>query len=80
MLEAERDSEVDFPATQVRDEVVTFLFAGHETTALTLVYTLWYLGRNPDVAAVSVGKHRPAVRGKWSLTTRRLPILRPRRR
>jgi cytochrome P450 len=34
---------------QLRDEVMTFLLAGHETTALTLSWTWHLLGQNPDV-------------------------------
>lgn len=33
----------------VRDQLVTFLFAGHETTALALTYTLWLLSGHPSV-------------------------------
>jgi cytochrome P450 len=33
---------------QLRDEVMTFLLAGHETTALTLSWTWHLLGQNPD--------------------------------
>ncbi|GGL46974.1 cytochrome P450 [Halocalculus aciditolerans] len=32
---------------QIRDEIVTILLAGHETTALALTYTLHALGENP---------------------------------
>lgn len=35
----------------VRDEVVTMLIAGHETTALTLTFTAFLLANNPDRAA-----------------------------
>lgn len=35
----------------VRDEVVTLLLAGHETTALTLTWALHLLARHPEVAA-----------------------------
>jgi cytochrome P450 len=35
----------------LRDEVITFLLAGHETTANALVWTFWLLGQNPPVAA-----------------------------
>jgi cytochrome P450 len=35
----------------LRDEVITLLLAGHETSANALVWTFWLLGRNPDVAA-----------------------------
>jgi cytochrome P450 len=32
---------------EIRDELVLFLLAGHDTTSTTLTYTLWALGRNP---------------------------------
>lgn len=35
---------------EIRDEIVTILVAGHETTALALTFTGYLLGRNPDVA------------------------------
>jgi cytochrome P450 len=35
---------------QVRDEVVTLLLAGHETTALALSWTWYLLGKHPTVA------------------------------
>lgn len=33
----------------VRDQLVTFVFAGHETTALALTYTIWLLTARPDI-------------------------------
>jgi cytochrome P450 len=33
---------------QLRDEMMTILLAGHDTTALTLTYTLFLLSENPD--------------------------------
>jgi cytochrome P450 len=33
---------------QLRDEVMTLFLAGHETTALTLAWTWFLLGKNPD--------------------------------
>ncbi len=36
---------------QLRDEVLTLLMAGHETTANTLAWTLHLLGENPTAAA-----------------------------
>lgn len=34
---------------QIRDEVITFLVAGHETTASILTWTLFLLSRHPEV-------------------------------
>jgi len=40
LLEAEDDPSVEYAPNQIRDEVATFLIAGHETTALSLTYAL----------------------------------------
>lgn len=34
---------------QIRDELFTMFFAGHETTALTLTWTLYLIAQNPEV-------------------------------
>jgi cytochrome P450 len=34
----------------IRDEILTFLFAGHETTALTLCYALCFVANDSEVA------------------------------
>lgn len=47
LLRGEDDPEVDYPPNQIRDEVSTFLIAGHETTALSITYTLALLSWNP---------------------------------
>lgn len=33
---------------EICDELIIFMFAGHETTATTLAYALWQLGRNGE--------------------------------
>ena len=48
LLRAEGDPDVEYPDGQIRDEVATFLIAGHETTALSLTYTMSLLSWNPD--------------------------------
>ena len=37
--------------TEIRDELFTFLFAGHETTALSLSYAVFLLATNPEKQA-----------------------------
>lgn len=37
--------------SEIADELIVFLFAGYDTTATTLTYTLWQLGRHPDIQA-----------------------------
>jgi len=41
----------DLTVEEFRDNMVTFLFAGHETTALGLTYTLLCLAQHPDEQA-----------------------------
>ena len=51
MLLRARDEESGQAMTdkQLRDEVLTLFLAGHDTTALTLTWTLFLLAQNPDV-------------------------------
>lgn len=35
--------------TEIADELIIFLFAGHDTTATTLTYALWSLGHHPAI-------------------------------
>lgn len=51
LLLSASDGDDHFTVSQVRDQVVTFLVAGHETVANNLVWTWWHLANNPDVAA-----------------------------
>ena len=50
MLLAARDPETDerMDSVQLRDEVATIFFAGHETTAAALSWTWFLLAKNPD--------------------------------
>ncbi len=34
---------------EIRDELVVFMLAGHDTTATTLTYALWALGHHPEM-------------------------------
>ncbi|WP_135536237.1 cytochrome P450 [Halostella pelagica] len=53
---------------QIRDEMLTFLFAGHETTALTLTFTLDLLTRNPEAADRVRSEIDAAVDGRPEMT------------
>jgi enediyne biosynthesis protein E7 len=47
---AEREGEGEgFSDDELRDQVMTILLAGHETTASSLAWTLYLLDRNPSV-------------------------------
>lgn len=53
---------------QLRDEVVTLMLAGHETTACALTWAWWLLAKNPEVARkleaevdAALGKREPAL-------------------
>jgi len=34
---------------EIRDQLIIFMVAGHDTTATTLTYALWQLGRHPEL-------------------------------
>jgi cytochrome P450 len=48
---------------EIRDELIVFLLAGHDTTATTLAYALWALGHHSDfqdkvrAEALAIGDH-----------------------
>jgi cytochrome P450 len=49
MLLAARDEDgSQMTDTQLRDEVMTLFLAGHETTALTMAWTWYLLGKHPE--------------------------------
>jgi enediyne biosynthesis protein E7 len=51
LLDAYRDEpDAELRRRRLRDELLTILLAGHETTASTLSWTWYLLDRNPDVA------------------------------
>ena len=69
-----RDEEGGLSDTQVRDEVMTLLLAGHETTANALTWTWYELGRNPGVLA-QLAQEIARVVGDRRVTTDDLPNL-----
>ena len=44
----EEDDEAPLSDAELRDQLVTLLLAGHETTATALAWTLYELGRDPE--------------------------------
>jgi cytochrome P450 len=49
---------------QLRDEMMTLFMAGHETTAMALVWTWYLLARHREVEARLAGELRQALRGR----------------
>lgn len=65
MLLAARDEDGSaMSPRQLRDEVMTLLLAGHETTANTLTWTTMLLAGNPDVEAKLVAELREVLGGR----------------
>ena len=48
MLAARYDDGEPMSDPQIRDELITLLAAGHETTAIALAWAMYWLHRNPD--------------------------------
>jgi len=52
LLAAEKEKNLgQVRKTQVRDEILTLLIAGHETTGFTLAMALWLIARHPQIQA-----------------------------
>ena len=49
MLLSATDDEGRMDDRQVRDEALTILMAGHETTASALTFALWLVAKHPDI-------------------------------
>lgn len=66
LLMAARDEETGTGMTddQIRDEVMTFFVAGHETTSLALTWAWYNICRHPDVAASMQEEIRNVLGGK----------------
>jgi cytochrome P450 len=66
-MEAQDETGAPMSDLQLRDEAVTFLLAGHETTALALTWALHLLGQNPEASAALAAEAR-AVLGERPAT------------
>lgn len=49
LMDARDENGQPMSDAQLRDESITMFVAGHETTALTLSWTLWLLSQHPEV-------------------------------
>jgi cytochrome P450 len=74
LLARDEDDGSQLADRQVRDEVMTLLLAGHETTANTLTWTWYELGRNPDALGRLEAEVQRVV-GARPVTTADLPEL-----
>ncbi|HRK29746.1 MAG TPA: cytochrome P450 [Tepidisphaeraceae bacterium] len=76
MLLAARDEQTGegMSDRQLRDEAVTILIAGHETTANALSWAIWLLGEHPDMQQRAF-EEVSAVIGKRSAGIEHLPAL-----
>ncbi|WP_049921335.1 cytochrome P450 [Halopiger djelfimassiliensis] len=64
LLEAADEDGTDVSTEQLRDEVVTLLLAGHETTALSLSLTAYLLSKNPAVETRLVAELEDVLDGR----------------
>ncbi|MGV0717844.1 cytochrome P450 [Mycolicibacterium sp. XJ662] len=58
---------------EIRDELIVFMLAGHDTTATTLTYAIWALGRHPDMQ--DKVRAEALALGERALTTDDVPAL-----
>jgi cytochrome P450 len=56
LLDAEDEDGSRLSDAHVRDEVMTLLFAGHDTTTATVAFLFYELARRPDVADAIAGE------------------------
>jgi cytochrome P450 len=64
MLLAAADDEGAMDVEQIRDETMTILLAGHETTANVLIWTWWLLAGHPHVEACLHAELREVLGGR----------------
>jgi cytochrome P450 len=62
LLDAEHDNGERLTDEQVRDEMMTLLFAGHDTTTSTIAFMFYELARQPHLADDLVAEQRELLR------------------
>jgi cytochrome P450 len=75
LLQAREEDGSGLSDKELRDEVMTLLLAGHETTANTLSYTLYLLAQNPEAEERLYAELREVLNGRPAEASdmRRLP-------
>jgi retinoid hydroxylase len=51
LVEARGENGERFTDTEIRDQVMTLMFAGHDTSTSTVTFALWELAHHPDALA-----------------------------
>ena len=64
LLQAQDEGGRGMPDEQVRDEVMTLLLAGHETTAISLSWTWYLLAQHPEVEKTLWSELRGVLNGR----------------
>ncbi len=62
LIDARDEDGVSLSDQQIRDEVMTLLFAGHDTTTSTIGFMFYELARQPEIAAALADEVRAAGR------------------
>lgn len=70
LLDARDDDGAGMSDQQLRDEVMTLLLAGHETTANTLAWTLYLLAQNPEVQTRLAAEVQGVLGGRFAEASR----------
>ncbi len=63
LMDATDESGAALTDPQIRDEVMTLLFAGHDTTTSTIAFMFYELSRHPDVVARLLTEQRSELAG-----------------
>jgi cytochrome P450 len=63
LLDAEDEDSQRLADQQIRDEMMTLLFAGHDTTTSTVAFMFYELARHPEVAARIIAEQKELLSG-----------------
>lgn len=68
MVAKDDETNVQMTEKQLRDEILTLLIAGHETTANLLAWTLWLLAQRPETDALLHAEAKALLAGRAGFT------------